>query len=135
VKDGVVCELVKLHTIDKEQSTKELLDWEREAAEKKLSEHYPKVHSWTRNDLLVGHHHLNGDVEEPGSAQLVEVGLVEGRRGPSDGLMLRRGVAAATRTLPLRLAHGAGCGVERWRCKSYTRNRSGDARKKNMKKR
>jgi hypothetical protein len=35
MKDGVGCELVKLHTVYREQSTKELVDWERERDHRK----------------------------------------------------------------------------------------------------
>jgi hypothetical protein len=41
VKDRVRCELVKLHTINKEKPTKKLVGRKRKAAEKEGKEHYP----------------------------------------------------------------------------------------------
>jgi hypothetical protein len=41
VKDGVRCELVKLHTINEEKPTKKLVGRKRKAAEEEGKEHYP----------------------------------------------------------------------------------------------
>ena len=43
VENRVWCELVKLHTVNKEQSMKKFMDWEREVAEEKLRKHYPET--------------------------------------------------------------------------------------------
>jgi hypothetical protein len=114
LKDGVGCELVKLHTVDKDRSTKE------------QGKHYPEVFLRAGNDFLDGHRHIRG------GAQLVEVGLGEGRHRPSGGLILHRGRTSATCVLPLWLAHGVGGGTERWKSKNYEEINSGGARKKKM---
>jgi hypothetical protein len=51
VKDGVRCELVKLHTVNKQKSTKKLVGRERKAAEKESKEHYPKAARGLRDPL------------------------------------------------------------------------------------
>jgi hypothetical protein len=54
VKDGVRCELVKLHTINKEKPTKKLVARERKATEKESKEHYPKAARGLRDPLSTG---------------------------------------------------------------------------------
>jgi hypothetical protein len=41
VQKGVRCELVKLHTVNKEKPTKKLMGRKRKAAEEEGKEHYP----------------------------------------------------------------------------------------------
>jgi hypothetical protein len=54
VKDGVRCELVKLHTVNKEKPTKKLVGRERKAVEKESKEHYPKAARGLRDPLSTG---------------------------------------------------------------------------------
>jgi hypothetical protein len=54
VKDGVRCELVKLHTVNKEKPTKKLVGRERKSAEKESKEHYPKAARGLRDSLSTG---------------------------------------------------------------------------------
>jgi hypothetical protein len=54
VKDGVRCELVKLHTVNKEKPTKKLVGRERKAAEEESKEHYPKAAWGLRDPISTG---------------------------------------------------------------------------------
>jgi hypothetical protein len=51
VKDGVRCELVKLHTVNKEKPTKKLVGRKRKAVEKESKEHYQKAARVLRDPL------------------------------------------------------------------------------------
>jgi hypothetical protein len=51
VKDGVRCELVKLHTVNKEKPTKKLVGRKRKSAEEESKEHYPKAAQGLRDPL------------------------------------------------------------------------------------
>jgi hypothetical protein len=51
VKNGVWCELVKLHTINKEEPTKKLVGRKRKAAEEESKEHYPITARGLRDPL------------------------------------------------------------------------------------
>jgi hypothetical protein len=51
VKDRVRCELVKLHTVNKEKPMKKLVGRKRKAAEKKGKEHYPITARGLRDPL------------------------------------------------------------------------------------
>jgi hypothetical protein len=61
VDNRVWCELVKLHTIDKKKSTKELMGRERKSVQEKIKEHHPKAArglgdaiSARESDLIIG---------------------------------------------------------------------------------
>jgi hypothetical protein len=41
VKDGIRCELVKLHTVNKKKPTKKFMGRKRESAEKERKKHHP----------------------------------------------------------------------------------------------
>jgi hypothetical protein len=58
MEDGVRCELVKLHTINKEKPTKKLVDRKRKSAEEEGKEHYPITARGLRDPLGAGE--LNG---------------------------------------------------------------------------
>jgi hypothetical protein len=51
VKDRVRCELVKLHTINKEKPMKKLVGRKRKAAEEEGKKHYP-IAAWGLRDSL-----------------------------------------------------------------------------------
>jgi hypothetical protein len=51
VKKGVWCELVELHTVDKEKPTKKLVGRKRKATEEESKKHYP-IAAWGLRDLL-----------------------------------------------------------------------------------
>jgi hypothetical protein len=51
MEDGVRCELVKLHTIDKEKPTKKFMGRKRKAAEEEGKEHYPITARGLRDPL------------------------------------------------------------------------------------
>jgi hypothetical protein len=51
MKDRVRCELVKLHTINKDKPTKKLVGRKRKATEKKGKEHYPITAQGLRDPL------------------------------------------------------------------------------------
>jgi hypothetical protein len=51
VKYRVRCELVKLHTVNKEKPTKKFVGRKRKAAEEKGKEHYP-ITAWGLRDPL-----------------------------------------------------------------------------------
>jgi hypothetical protein len=88
VKNGIWCELVKLHTVNKKKSTNKFMDRKREAADETLGEHYLVALLRVGHYLLNGHHHLCGGSEEPGGAKLVQVGLGEGGCHPPGCLLL-----------------------------------------------
>jgi hypothetical protein len=54
VKDGVRCELVKLHTVNKEKSTKKFVGRKRKAVEEKGKKHYPIAARGLRDPLSTG---------------------------------------------------------------------------------
>jgi hypothetical protein len=54
MKDGVRCELVKLHTINKEKPTEKLVGRKRVSAEKEGKEHYPITARGLRDPLGAG---------------------------------------------------------------------------------
>jgi hypothetical protein len=54
MEDGVRCELVKLHTINKEKPTKKLVGRKRKAAEEEGKEHYPITARGLRDPLGAG---------------------------------------------------------------------------------
>jgi hypothetical protein len=58
MEDGVRCELVQLHTINKEKPTKKLMGRKRKAAEEEGKEHYPITARGLRDPLGTGE--LNG---------------------------------------------------------------------------
>jgi hypothetical protein len=58
MEDGVRCELVKLHTINKEKPMKKLVGRKRKSAEEKGKEHYPITARGLRHPLGAGE--LNG---------------------------------------------------------------------------
>jgi hypothetical protein len=51
MENGVRCELVKLHTINKEKPTKKLMGRKRKAAEEEAKEHYPITARGLRDPL------------------------------------------------------------------------------------
>jgi hypothetical protein len=51
VENGVRCELVKLHTVNKEKPTKKLVGRKRKAAEEEGKEHYPITARGLRDPL------------------------------------------------------------------------------------
>jgi hypothetical protein len=51
VEDGVRCELVKLHTINKEKPTKKLVGRKRKATEEESKKHYPIAARGLRDPL------------------------------------------------------------------------------------
>jgi hypothetical protein len=51
VKDRIRCELVKLHTVNKEKPTKKLVGRKRKAAEEEGKKHYP-IAAWGLRDPL-----------------------------------------------------------------------------------
>jgi hypothetical protein len=54
VKKGVQCELVELHTINKEKPTEKLVGRKRKAVEEEGKEHYPITAGGLRDPLSVG---------------------------------------------------------------------------------
>jgi hypothetical protein len=54
VEDEIRCELVKLHTINKEKPTKKLVGRKRKTAEEESKEHYPKAARGLRDPLSTG---------------------------------------------------------------------------------
>jgi hypothetical protein len=54
VEDGIRCELVKLHTINKEKPTKKLVGRKRKAAEEESKKHYPIAARGLRDPLSTG---------------------------------------------------------------------------------
>jgi hypothetical protein len=58
MEDGVRCELVKLHTINKEKPTKKLMGRKRKSAEEEGKEHFPVTARGLRDPLGAGD--LNG---------------------------------------------------------------------------
>jgi hypothetical protein len=70
VEDGVRCELMKLHTVDKEQPTKKLVDCEREATKEKFRKHYPITLLGPRDHLLAWNRDHRRGGEEAGGAEL-----------------------------------------------------------------
>jgi hypothetical protein len=54
VEDGVRCELVKLHTINKEKPTKKLVGRKRKATEEEGKKHYPIAARGLRDPLSAG---------------------------------------------------------------------------------
>jgi hypothetical protein len=51
VENGIRCELVKLHTINKEKPTKKFVGRKRKATEEESKEHYPKAARGLRDPL------------------------------------------------------------------------------------
>jgi hypothetical protein len=51
VKKGVWCELVELHTVDKEKPTEKLVGRKRKVAEEESQKHYP-IAAWGLRDPL-----------------------------------------------------------------------------------
>jgi hypothetical protein len=49
VKNGIWCELVKLHTINKEEPTEKLMGRKRKAAEEESKKYYP-IAAWGLRD-------------------------------------------------------------------------------------
>jgi hypothetical protein len=54
VKDGVRCELVKLHTVNKEKPAKKFVGRKRKATEEESKEHYPIAARGLRDPLRTG---------------------------------------------------------------------------------
>jgi hypothetical protein len=54
VKDGIRCELVKLHTVNKEKPMKKLVGRKRKSAEEESKQHYPKAARGLRDPLSTG---------------------------------------------------------------------------------
>jgi hypothetical protein len=83
VKDGVRCELVKLHTINKEKPMKELVGRKRKAAEEEGKEHYPITARGLRDPL--GARELDGVTtgDEAVCPGLLHLLLHDGRGHPA----------------------------------------------------
>ena len=77
LEDGIGCELEELHTVNKEQPTKELVGWNRKTTEEKGKEDYPPSGRRIRNLLTTGDPVLHPD-EEPLRGELVRIRLAEG---------------------------------------------------------
>jgi hypothetical protein len=83
VKDRIRCELVELHTVNKEKPTKKLVGRKRKAAEEKGKEHYPitarglrdLLGAWKLDRILVG-----DEAVRPGLLHLL---LRDGRAYPA----------------------------------------------------
>jgi hypothetical protein len=94
VQKRVRCELVELHTIDKEKPTKKLVGRKREAAEEESKKHYPITAWGLRDPLSTGKSNgiLGGDeAVRPGFLHLLlgdgRAHLDGGRRGLGHGVL------------------------------------------------
>jgi hypothetical protein len=92
MKKGVWCELVELHTVNKEKPTEKLVGRKRKAAEEEGKEHYP-ITAWGLRDLLSAGKLdgiLGGDeAVRPGLLHLL---LRDGGAHPAGGRRLGHGV-------------------------------------------
>jgi hypothetical protein len=82
VQKGVRCELVELHTVDKEKPTEKLVGKKRKTAEEESKEHYPITARGLRDPLSAGKFDgiLGGDEAiRPGFLHLL---LRDGRAHP-----------------------------------------------------
>jgi hypothetical protein len=85
VENGVWCELVKLHTVDKEEPTEKLVGRKGKAAEEESKEHYPITARGLRDPLSAWKFDgiLGGDeAVRPGLLHLL---LHDGRAHPAGG--------------------------------------------------
>jgi hypothetical protein len=93
VQKGIRCELVELHTVDKEEPTEKLVGRKRKAAEEKSKEHYPitarglrdPLSAWKLDGILGG-----DEAVRLGFLHLLHDGrahLASGRRGLGHGVL------------------------------------------------
>jgi hypothetical protein len=116
VQDGVWCELVKLHTINKKKPTKEFVGRKGKTAQKIVKEHHPKTISGLGDPLSAGEDNLVVVGDEAIRSGLVQLLLCKGRRHP-----VRRDVRPLGHLVLLRLmlhvhvrsAHGGSAGDQR----------------------
>jgi hypothetical protein len=83
VKNGVWCELVKLHTVHKEKPTKELMGRERETAQEKGKKHHPEAARGLGDALGTRKYDLIVGGDETISLGLLQILLLEIRRNPA----------------------------------------------------
>jgi hypothetical protein len=93
MQKGVWCELVELHTVDKEKPTEKLVGRKRKTAEEESKEHYPITAQGLRDPLSAGKFDriLGGDeAVRPGFLHLLlrngGAHPVGGRRGLGHGV-------------------------------------------------
>jgi hypothetical protein len=55
VENGVRCELVQLHAVNKGKPTKKFVGGDGKAVEEEGSEHYPEAFFGSRHDIVTGH--------------------------------------------------------------------------------
>jgi hypothetical protein len=116
VQDGVWCELVKLHTINKKKPMKEFVGRKGKTAQKIGKEHHPKTISGLGDPLSAGEDNLVVVGDETIRSGLLQLPLRKGRRHPA-----RRGVHPLGHLVllrpmlhaHLRSAHGGSAGDQR----------------------
>jgi hypothetical protein len=79
VEDGVRCELVKLHTINKEKPTKKFVGRKRKATEEEGKEHYPITARGLRDPLRAGEFNGIAAGDEAVHPGLLQLPLRDGR--------------------------------------------------------
>jgi hypothetical protein len=83
MQDGVRCELVKLHTVNKKKPTKEFVGRKRKTAQKIGKEHHPKTIPGLGDPLSAGEDNLVIVGDEAIRSGLLQLLLRKGRRYPA----------------------------------------------------
>lgn len=99
--------MVKLEAVVKEQSTKEIVDWEREGADEEGEKHHPEARRWARHQLVAGHQDLVAVTDVAIGPGGLEIALCHQARVPA-------GASGAS----LLLATGGGCARLASHCKA-----------------
>jgi hypothetical protein len=113
VENGVWCELVKLHTVNKEKPTEKLVGRKRKAAEEEAKEHYPITARGLQDPL--GARELDGVIvgDEAVRPGLLHLLIRDGRGHP------------AGRRVPFSLGHGVFGHIYRSALGGYARTETG----------
>jgi hypothetical protein len=116
MQDGVWCELVKLHTINKKKPMKEFMGRKGETAQKIGKEHHPKTISGLGDPLSAGEDNLVVVGDETIRSGLLQLLLRKGRRYPARHDVRTLGHLVLLRLMlhaHLRSAHGGSAGDQR----------------------
>src|SRR4051794_35946627 len=91
MKNRVRSQLMQLNPVNKQETTKKLVDGSRKTADKKFGKHYPKSCGWCRSSFITGRCHLVAVAEETQFLQIPMLSIVELGSPPSrDFLLCRR---------------------------------------------
>src|SRR3954453_360338 len=87
MKNRVRSQLMQLNPVNKQETTKKLVDGSRKTMDKKFGKHYPKSCGWRRSSFITGRCHLVAVEEETQFLQILMLNIIELRSPPSRDLL------------------------------------------------